>query len=80
MKRQQDELQERLLHTDKSDILGRPRLGFPEGRNLVLKSFRQTSEADSRHFFMDLDQLRKECIGRQPSSKLPPVNANLDLY
>jgi len=33
MKRQQDELQERLLHADKSDILGRPRLGFPEGRN-----------------------------------------------
>jgi hypothetical protein len=29
---------------------------------------------------MDLDQLRKGCIGRQPSSNLPPVNVNLDLY
>jgi hypothetical protein len=28
MKRQQDELQERLLHTDKSDILGRTPIGI----------------------------------------------------
>lgn len=70
-----------LGRTDKSDILERPPIGISRRlATLVLESFRQSSEAVSRHAAWTWINYARNASEDAPSSNLPSANLNLDLY